>query len=46
MYRAILADFVQEETRIRGLFKSSPDGDATVMPKEKISLSVTGHSLG
>lgn len=50
MYRAILADFILEESRMRGLFGSLTAGEAgaglTEIPKNRITLSVTGHSLG
>lgn len=47
MYRAILSDFILEETRIRGLI-GGPFGEegGVIMPKDKISLSICGHSLG
>ena len=48
VYRAILADFILEESRMRGLFGSltGENGGFTEVPKSRISLSVTGHSLG
>lgn len=48
VYRAILADFISEESRMRGLFGglTGENGGLTEVPKSRISLSVTGHSLG